>query len=130
FDLSAATSGLDDPAYISAAGHLQNLARTGIDTAIDELKLDAIVAPTGSPATKLDLVNGNHHKGGSSTLSAVAGYPILSLPAGYSFGMPIGISFLGRAWSEATLLRLGHAFELATNLRQPPQYLPGSVIPD
>lgn len=130
FELAAETHGLDDPDYIAGTGSLQQRARTGIDTVMDQFGLDAIIAPTGSPATKLDLINGNHHIGGTSTISAIAGYPILSLPGGYAHGMPIGLSFLGRAWSEAILLRLGHAFELAANLRQPPQFLPGSVIPE
>lgn len=130
FERSAQMSNLDDPNYTTSVGRLQQLARTGIDLALDENRLDAIVAPTGSPATKLDLINGNHNKGGSSTMSAISGYPLLTVPAGYRFDMPVGISFIGRAWSEATLLRLGHAFELAADVRIPPSYIAGSVMPD
>jgi amidase len=129
FDLSAAKTDLTDEVYLTAAGTLQQLARTGIDTLMDEQQLDAIIAPANGPATKIDLVNGDHWLGGTSTMTAVAGYPILTVNAGYHFGLPVGVNFMGRAWSEATLLRLGHAFEQASGSRQAPQYLPGSVIP-
>jgi amidase len=129
FEYSATTGSLDDSAYQEQVGALQHQARMGIDTAFDAHQLDAVISPTGWPAAKLDLVNGDHQLGGSSTLSAVAGYPILTVPAGYHFGLPTGISFIGRAWSEATLLRLAYAFEQVASPRRPPRYLPGSVIP-
>jgi amidase len=130
FDLAAAKSDLSDEAYLAAAGTLQHLARTGIDAVMDEHQLDAIIAPANGPATKIDLINGDHWLGGTSTMTAVAGYPILTVNAGYHFGLPVGVNFMGKAWSEATLLRLGHAFEQAAQTRQPPQYVPGSVIPE
>jgi len=82
------------------------------------------VAPTDSPAWVTDLVDGDHFLGGSSTGAAVAGYPSVTVPAGFVFGLPVGISFFGRAWSEATLIRLAFAFEQATRHRRPPKYLP------
>jgi amidase len=129
FVRSAAKTDLDDPAYIGPVAKLQQQARAALDTVLDQHHLDALVAPTSGPATKIDLVNGEHGYGGSCTLPAIAGYPLITVPAGYHFGLPIGISFIGRAWSEATLLRLGHAFEQVASPRRPPQYLPGSVIP-
>ena len=87
-------------------------------------RLDAIVAPTGSPAWTTDLVNGDHFLGASSTPAAVAGYPSITVPAGFVHGLPVGMSFIGRAWSEATLIRLAFAYEQATRLRKPPQFLP------
>ena len=86
---------------------------------MDEHKLDALVAPTSGPATLIDLVNGDYGTGGSSTLPAVAGYPHITRAGGYDFGLPVGISFFGRAWSEPTLLRLAYAFEQATRHRKP-----------
>jgi amidase len=91
---------------------------------MDKLKLDALVAPTGNPAWSTDLVNGDHFTGGSSTLAAVAGYPNINVPMGAVFGLPVGISFFGRAWSEPVLIKLAYAYEQATHLRKPPGFLP------
>ena len=91
---------------------------------MDEHKLDALVAPTGGPAWTTDLVNGDHFSGGSSTAPAVAGYPNVNVPAGDVFSLPVGISFIGRPWSEPTLLRLAYAFEQITMHRKPPRFLP------
>ena len=96
----------------------------GIDRVMDAHSLDAIVAPTGGPAWVTDLVNGDHFGGGSSGFAAVAGYPNITVPAGYVFGLPVGLSFFGRAWSEPTLIRLAYAFEQATLHRRPPGFLP------
>jgi len=98
--------------------------KEGIDAVMDKHNLDALVAPTDSPAWVTDLVDGDHFLGGSSTGAAVAGYPSVTVPAGFVFGLPVGISFFGRAWSEATLIRLAFAFEQATRHRRPPKYLP------
>ena len=91
---------------------------------MDKFKLDALVGPTGGPAWLTDLVNGDAHSGGSSQAAAVAGYPNVTVPAGFVFGLPVGISFFGRAWSEGTLIKLAYSFEQATKIRKPPKYLP------
>jgi len=86
--------------------------------------LDAIVAPTGGPAWVTDLVNGDHFGGSNSLYPAVAGVPNITVPAGDVRGLPVGISFFGRAWSELTFFRLAYAFEQATNARTVPRWLP------
>lgn len=111
--------------YLDALERNRRLTRQeGIDALMDKHKLDAIVAPSGGPAWVTDLVNGDHFSGGSSDAAAVAGYPNINVPAGMIFGLPVGISFFGRAWSEPTLLRLAYSFEQATKHRQPPRFLP------
>jgi amidase len=94
-----------------------------------EHRLDALVAPTNAPPWPIDVVNGELHLGNSSTPAAIAGYPIVTVPAGYAFGLPVGISFLGRAWSEPTLIRLAFAFEQATRIRQPPRFIRSTNVP-
>ena len=86
------------------------------------LRLDALVAPTGSPAWTTDLVNGDHFLGASSTPAAVAGYASITVPAGRVSGLPVGISFIGRGWSEAKLIALAYAYEQATRHRKPPAW--------
>jgi amidase len=111
--------------YIDALNKNHQLARTeGIDAVMDKHKLDALVAPTGGPAWLTDLVAGDHFGGGSSSTAAVAGYPNINVPAGDVFGLPVGISFFGRAWSEPVLVRLAYAYEQASKLRKAPQFLP------
>ena len=95
----------------------------GIDAILNEHNLDAMVAPTGSPTWPTDLVNGDHFLGASSWPAAMAGYPLINVPAGYAFGLPVGISFMGTAFSEPTLLKLAHGFEQATLHRRPPEFL-------
>jgi amidase len=96
----------------------------GVDAVMTRLRLDALVAPTGSPAWPTDLVNGDHFTGSSSTPAAVAGYPSVTVPAGFAYGLPVGVSFIGRAWSEAKLIRFAYAYEQATKHRKPPAFLP------
>jgi amidase len=112
---------LTSAAYIAARTKCRALARgQGIDLVLREHRLDAIVAPTGSPAWTTDLVNGDHFTGASSTPAAVAGYPSITLPAGQAFGLPVGISFIGAAWSEAKLIALASSYEQLTHHRRPP----------
>jgi amidase len=116
---------LSDKEYVDALAKNHRLARTeGIDALMDQYHLDAIVAPTGGPAWLTDLVNGDHVAGGSSNAAAVAGYPNINVTAGFLSGLPVGISFFGRAWSEPTLIRLAYSFEQATKARQAPRFLP------
>jgi amidase len=116
---------LSSPAYRKALRRCRRLSRElGIDAVMDRHRLDALVAPTGNPAWPTDLVNGDHFTGGSSTPAAVAGYPSVSVPMGYVRGLPVNLSFFGRAWTEPILIRLAYAFEQASKHRRPPKFLP------
>jgi len=114
---------LTTPAYRQARATCRTRSRTlGIDAVIAKFRVDAIVAPTGSPAWTTDLINGDHFLGASSTPAAVAGYPSITVPAGFVRGLPVGISFIGPAWSEAKLIGLAYAYEQATKHRKPPAF--------
>jgi amidase len=120
---------LTDKAYRTALAKNRRLSRTeGIDAVMDKHKLDALIAPTGGPAWTTDWINGDHYTGGYSSASAVAGYPHITVPAGYVHGLPVGISFFGRAWSEPTLIKFAYAFEQATKARRAPQFLPTAKL--
>lgn len=116
---------LTEKEYLDALAKNHQLARIeGIDATMDKFHLDAIVGPTGGPAWITDLITGDHFSGGSSNAAAVAGYPNINVTAGSISGLPVGISFFGRAWSEATLIKLAYSFEQATKARQKPRFLP------
>jgi amidase len=120
---------LTEKEYVDALAANHKLSREqGIDGVMDKHHLDALIAPTGGPAWLTDLANGDHFTGGSSNAAAVAGYPNINVPAGFVFGLPVGISFFGRAWSEPTLIKIACAFEQHTKARKPPQFLPTMKI--
>jgi amidase len=96
---------------------------------MNDLNLDALFMPSGNPPAKIDLVNGDLFLGARSQPAALAGYPAVNVPAGFSFGLPVGVTFMGRAFSEPTLIKLAFAFEQASKARKPPSFRPGTVIP-
>jgi amidase len=111
--------------YVDALAKNHQLARKeGIDATMDKNNLDALIGPTGGPAWLTDHINGDSFEGGSSGAAAVAGYPNITVPAGFIAGLPVGISFFGRAWSEPVLIRIAYSFEQATKVRKPPSFLP------
>jgi amidase len=115
---------LTDKEYVDALAKNHQLARAeGIDALMDKHKLDAIIAPTGGPAWLTDLIDGDHAAGGSSSAAAVAGYPNINVTAGFVSGLPVGVSFFGRAWSEPTLIKIAYAFEQAMHARRAPKFL-------
>ena len=115
---------LEDEEYKEALEKVQKANREdGIDKVMDEHQLDAIIGPTGGPSWPIDLINGDHFGGGSSSPAARAGYPNITVPAGFVFGLPVGISFFGRAYSEPTLIKIVYAYEQLTQHRQAPKFL-------
>jgi len=120
-----ATSGdLTDKAYLKARQTATSLARRSIDETIAKYHLDAIVAPTNSPAWTTDVIDGDHFSQGSSTPAAVSGYPSITVPMGFSFGLPVGLSFIGPRWGEPQLIGLAYSFEKQTKVRRAPKLLP------
>ena len=123
FELSEATGGLHDEIYLTALATSRRLAREGIDGLLQTQRLDLIVAPTTGPAWRIDVVNGDQFPGSFSTFPAVAGYPHLTVPMGDVRGLPLGISFIGPAWSEAALLSAAFVFEQRARAFRAPAFI-------
>jgi amidase len=116
---------LTSPEYQKSLADCRRLSRQeGIDAVMSKLRLDALLAPTDGPAWPTDLVCGDHFSAGTSTLAAVAGYPHITVPMGFVFGLPVGLSLFGPAWSEPTLIKLAYAYEQATRQRKGPHFRP------
>jgi amidase len=114
---------LDSPEYLAAVQEMHKRTREeGIDKLLAEHHLDALIAPTGTPAWKTDLINGDLYLGGNSSLAAIAGYPSISVPMGFIDGLPVGISFIGPAWGEPQLIEIAYGFEQGTKVRKPPEF--------
>jgi amidase len=131
FIASQARGPLTDQEYLDARAKCVDMTRAkGIDATMDKYRLDAMRGPSGGPAGTVDLVTltGGGGGGGSSQFPAVAGYPHITVPAGYHFGLPMGISFFGRAWSEPVLIKIAYAFEQATKARRQPQFIPTLML--
>ncbi|MDQ2664970.1 MAG: amidase [Gemmatimonadota bacterium] len=129
FEQAAKKGPLSSPAYRKALATCGRLARVqGLDATFLKHRLDAIVAPTQGPPALIDLVNGDPSSSSSTSPCAVAGYPAITVPMGYASGLPLGITFMGKAWSEATLLRLAYAYEQVTKVRVPPRFLPSAQL--
>jgi amidase len=123
FEMAQAKGPLTDEEYQAARAECLRLARDeGIDAVMSEHNLDALCMPTGEPAWKIDLIDGDHSMGGASQPAAQAGYPAISVPAGYTFGLPLGVTFMGLAYSETKLIGFAYAFEQATKVRRAPSY--------
>ncbi|MGI9599341.1 MAG: amidase [Acidimicrobiales bacterium] len=124
FEIAQGRGGIDDPDYAPALAASRRISQTeGLDAVLDNNNLDAIIAPTNSPAWPTDLLNGDHFLGGTSSYAAMAGYPLVTVPMGSSFGLPVGITFMGRRWSEPTLIKLASGFESKLGAREAPQFL-------
>jgi len=120
---------LTDKKYLQALSKNHLLTRKqGLDFVIRKHRLDALIAPTGGPAWPTDWINGDHFTGGYSSASAVSGYPHITVPAGYVFGLPFGISFFAESFSEPKLIKYAYAFEQATRIRQTPKFLTTAVL--
>jgi len=114
---------LKTPEYLKALEKMHRATREeGIDKIMNSNKLDAIIAPTGSPAWKTDLILGDHFVGGSSSLAAISGYPAITVPMGFVSDMPVGLTFFGKAWSEPVLIEIAYSYEQASRHRKAPEY--------
>ena len=132
FEMAEAKGPLTSEAYRKAlAGNVRQARTLGIDAVMTKHRLDALVAPTFGPPWLIDLVSGDSYPAGASSpssVAAVAGYPHITVPMGYFRGLPLGLSFIGRAWSEPTLIRIAYAYEQATKHRRPPTFAPSANV--
>jgi amidase len=124
FEMAAATGTLSDPVYVQAHDRLGQGSRALLDRTLAAYRLDALIRPTADPAFRIDLVKGDNSGSTASAVPATAGYPHLTVPMGAVDGLPVGLSFIGPAWSESLLLALGADFERHAHARRPPQFLP------
>jgi len=123
-EMAEAKGGLDENEYLESLELMKRMAGPeGIDKVMNDNNLDAIIAPTGSAAWTIDLINGDHFIGGSSSPAAMSGYPAITLPAGFINGLPVGISFFGKAFSEPTLIKIAYAFEQINQARRKPEFI-------
>jgi amidase len=120
-----AKGGLGEKEYLDALTLSKKLARGIIDNVMKENQLDCLIAPTNAPAWTTDWINGDHYIGGSSDLAAISGYPSITVPAGWVHHLPVGISFIGRAWDEPALLKYAYAYEQASKNRRKPEFIKG-----
>jgi amidase len=126
-EMAAVKGNLQSKEYLDAlAAMLQATRENGIDKLLKENSLDALMAPTGSPAWKTDLTNGDHYIGGSSSLAAISGYPTITVPMGFIDELPVGISFFSTAWTEPLLLEIAYAYEQSTKHRKAPKFIPSN----
>lgn len=124
-EMAAVKGDLQTKEYTEALATMLKATReNGIDKLLKENSLDALMAPTGSPAWKTDLINGDHFIGGSSSLAAISGYPSITVPMGFVDELPVGVSFFSTAWTEALLLEIAYAYEQSTKHRKAPRYIP------
>ncbi len=129
FEAAVKKGSLTSPEYKKALETCRKLSRDeGLDAVFAQHKLDALLAPTGGPPWVIDLLTGDHFTMSSSTPAAVAGYPAITVPAGFQHGLPLGITFMGPAWSEGKLIKFAYAYEQATHLRRPPRFLPTAEL--
>ncbi len=123
FEAADATTGLNDPAYVKARDDLRKSSRDLLDKVFSKYKLDALIRATDDPSFRIDTVKGDNDSSTASFLPATSGYPHLTVPMGFVRGLPVGLSFMGPAWSDADMLALGHAYEQATHARRPPLFV-------
>jgi amidase len=124
FEMAEKKGSIDNPEYKKDLEKMLLASRTnGIDKVMKSEKLDAIMAPTGSPAWKTDLILGDHFVGGSSSPAAISGYPAITVPMGFVDNLPVGVTFFGKAWSEGTLIEIAYSYEQGTKHRKPPEYI-------
>jgi len=118
---AAATGDLDDADYVEALAASKRISQGALDTALDEQRLDALIAMSNGPAWMIDHANGDNIQIGSSSYAAISGYPSISVPAGFVANLPIGLTFIGRPFGEKQLIEIAYAFEQATTARRAPE---------